>query len=225
MVNTASPMAKRWSTRTLNQTHGWVLGAFLVFNALPVVAQIERQHGAHVHGEGSGSLAIDGEALSMVLEIPGFNVVGFEHTPNNSSQRTELDNALSILNTGQWLTLDPRGDCEISNQSATAEGFGNQAMTIGADAGDDHNHQNEHDHHHHDDHSHDHSNDHDHGDDHAHFKIEIEAVCQAIDALGWMEIDLFSSFPNNERITLNVLTQTNAFQARLAANEMRIDLK
>lgn len=223
MVNTASPMAKRWSIRTLNQTHGWVLGAFLVFNALPVVAQIERQHGAHVHGEGSGSLAIDGEALSMVLEIPGFNIVGFEHAPNNSSQRTELDNALSILNTGQWLSLDPRGDCEIANQSATAEGFGNEAMASGADAGDAH------DHHHHDDRSHDqdhaHSHDHDHGDEHAQYKIEIEAVCQTIDALGWMEIDLFSSFPNNERITLNVLTQTNAFQARLTANETRIDFQ
>jgi len=223
MVNTASPMAKRWSIRALNQTHGWALGAFLFLSALPAAAQIERQHGAHVHGEGSGSLAIDGENLSMVLEIPGFNVVGFEHAPNNSSQRTELDNALSILNKGQWLTLDPRGDCEISKQSATAEGFGEEAMASGAEAGDDHNH------HHHDDHSHGHdhadSHDHDHGDDHAQFKIEIEAVCQATDALGWMDIDLFSSFPNNERITLNVLTQTNAFQARLAANDTRIDLK
>ena len=220
MVKTASPVAKQWSVRTLNQTHGWVLGAFLVFNALPLAAQIERQHGAHVHGEGSGSLAIDGANLSMVLEIPGFNIVGFEHAPNNSSQRTELDNALSILNTGQWLTLDPRGDCEISKQSATAEGFGDEAMASGAEAGDDHNHHHEHDHH-----QHDHSDDHDHGDDHAQFKIEIEAVCQATDALGWMDIDLFSSFPNNERITLNVLTQTNAFQARLAANETRIDFK
>jgi len=227
MVSTAGKIAKQWPVKTLNRTSGWMLGAFLLCGALPTVAQIERQHAAHVHGEGSGSLAIDAESLSMVLEMPGFNVVGFEHAPNNSAQRAELQNALSILNAGQWLTLDPRGDCEVSKQLATAEGFGNEAVSSGVAAEDNHNHHNEHNDHHTDDHNHDnsHAHGHDHEDEHAQFKIEIEAVCQAMDALGWVNMDLFSSFPNNEHITLNVLTQTNAFQARLAADETRIDLK
>lgn len=225
MVNTPSKATNLWLLKTLKLTSGWVLGAVLLLNALPLMAQIERQHGAHVHGEGAGGLAIDTERLSLVLEIPGFNVVGFEHPPNNPAQHTEIENALSLLNAGQWLALDPRGDCEVSHQAVIAEGFGQAATPSESDSGDDHNHHNEHDHHHDHDGDHSHDHDHNHGGEHAQFKIEIEATCQAMDALGWADIDLFTPFPNNERIMLNVLTQNNAFQARLVANETRIDLQ
>ncbi|HEY7906477.1 MAG TPA: DUF2796 domain-containing protein [Wenzhouxiangella sp.] len=175
------------------------------------MAQIERQHGAHVHGQGSGTMAVDEQTVSLSLEMPGFNVVGFEHPPTSQAQRAEIDSALTIFNTGQWLNMDPQGRCVVSKTSATAEGY-----NPGADDGEAGHH------HSHDHHDNDH---HDHEGDHAYFEINVEAVCAAIDELEWVEINLFASFPNNERITLDVLTQTGALQARLDANTTRVDMQ
>ncbi len=191
---------------------------WLVGGLTPLVAQIERQHGAHVHGEGVGTLALDDQTLSLSLEMPGFNVVGFEHPPTTQAQKAEIDSALTIFNTGQWLNLDPEGRCVVSKTSATAEGYDAPGS---ADEG--HGHADDHTHNH--DHNNDHNHSHDHGGEHAYFNISVEAVCSAIEDLAWVELNVFASFPNNERITVDVLTATSAQQARLSANSTRIELE
>lgn len=174
----------------------------------PSLAQIERQHGAHVHGEGSGTMAFDGQTMNLSLEMPGFNVVGFEHPPTNQGQRAEIETALMIFKTGSWLSLDPNGRCVISKSYATAEGYDEPASADGGEADHDHNH--------------DHSHDHESKSEHAHFAVNIEVVCAAIDELAWVEINLFAPFPNNDRVTVDVLTPTSALQARLDATNARI---
>lgn len=186
------------------------LWCLMVSVSAPLMAQIERQHGAHVHGQGSGTMAIDEQTISLSLEMPGFNIVGFEHPPTNQAQRAEIETVLMIFKTGQWLTWDPQGRCVVSKASATADGY--DPPTDDDEAGHHHSH----DHHNHN---------HDHEGDHAYFEVNVEAVCAAIDELEWVEINLFASFPNNERITLDVLTQTGALQARLDASTTRVNLK
>lgn len=206
----ASTHRPQWSLGCLSSFR-WVVASLwclMVSVSAPLMAQIERQHGAHVHGQGSGTMAIDEQTISLSLEMPGFNIVGFEHPPTNQTQRAEIEAALMIFKTGQWLNMDSQGRCVVSKTSATADGY--DPPMDDDEAG-----------HHH---SHDHQN-HESEGDHAYFEVNVEAVCAAIDELEWVEINLFASFPNNERITLDVLIQTGALQARLDASTTRVNLK
>ncbi|TVQ40996.1 MAG: DUF2796 domain-containing protein [Wenzhouxiangella sp.] len=136
--------------------------------ATPGLAQIERQHGAHVHGVATGNLAQDGPDFRLELEIPGINLVGFEHAPRTEAQQQSLDAALDLLNRGEWLVMDGRGQCEIDRLNAHTHGFDGEGNGDYGDQEDGHEH---HDHHHgdrHAHHAHDHAKEHEHHHDHDH---------------------------------------------------------
>lgn len=132
------------------------LAAIALGAAAAAPAQIERQHGAHVHGEATGNLSQDGTALRLELEIPGVNLVGFEHPPRNDEQQQLLDDTLAFLNGGEWLLADARGGCQIERINAHTHGF---------DA--DYEHGKGHDHHH-DEHQRGHNHHHDEHHHHGH---------------------------------------------------------
>lgn len=191
------------------------------------VAQLERQHDVHVHGSATGNLAIDGQQLRLELEIPGINLVGFEHQPATEEQQARLDETLEFLRAAGWLAADPRGGCEIASVSAHSHGF--SADDAHEHDHDDHDHQHEHAHedhadgHAHDDHSHDH--DHGNGHDHAEFHLVITMDCEAPARLAWIDLRLFDDFPGNQEMVVDVLTDSVASQARLAPGNERIALE
>jgi hypothetical protein len=90
---------------------------------MSAVAQTERQHGAHVHGEATGNLALDGSQLRLELEIPGINLAGFERPPRGPEETATLERVISVLNAGSWLTVDERGDCRVESINAHTHGF------------------------------------------------------------------------------------------------------
>ena len=197
-------------------------------------AQLERDHGAHVHGISTGNLSQDGSTLRLELEIPGVNLIGFEHPPRNQDQQRLLDETVAFLDVGEWLVTDARGGCEIDRINAHTHGFD---ADHGGDHGhhDDHSHdhghrkdhghehdhegRHRHDHGHHDDHGHNH---HDH--DHAEFHVIAYLNCETPEALRWVDIRLFDDYPGNERIAIDVLTDQVATRARLTAASQRINL-
>ena len=54
--------------------------------AVPAVAQETRELGAHEHGHVTLQVAISEDAVEMVLEAPGANIVGFEHAAETDEQ-------------------------------------------------------------------------------------------------------------------------------------------
>ncbi len=231
-----------------------LLGMLLLGSAsASSMAELERQHGAHVHGEASGTLALDGSQLQLELEIPGMNLVGFEHPPRSDQQAQRLAATLARLNDGAWLQADQRADCRIERIDALGRGFNtDQAQTSESHRhdeesphshrhhhGHDHDHDHKHNHeqshgddHHHRDHKHDnghnrdadHQHDDNHRHDHAEFHIVATLTCARPERLGWLDLDLFADFPGNERITMDVLTETLATRPRLAPGHQRISL-
>ena len=200
-----------------------LIGVIVVLMATPVSAQIERQHAAHVHGEATGSLAVDGSTVSVQLALPGHNVVGFEHPPRTDAQQQRFDQAMNVLQQGEWLRFNPAAGCATQSMSATPSGFGG-AQSMNDQGGDDHDHGHDNDNHHHDDHGHDHGHDQSHDDNsHAQFELAAVAECARPEALQWAEVQLFDGFPNNELIVVDVLTAQSVFQARLAPGASRID--
>lgn len=175
-----------------------------------VIAQLDRQHDAHSHGTATGNLSLDQGDLRLELEIPGINLVGFEHAPNNDEQTAALDSTERFLRSADWLAADSRGGCEIASISAHSHGFGEDD----ANQADSH----EHDH----DQGHDHH--HDGGTEHAEFHLVVTMECATPDRLGWIDLRLFENFPGNEEMVINVLTDAVATQARLTAGNERIGL-
>ena len=175
-------------------------------------AQLERQLDAHVHGTATGNLSLDRGDLRLELEIPGFNLVGFEHAPASEDQQAALDSAVAFLRAADWLTTDPRGGCEIASVAAHTHGFGET---------DDHDHGDSHSHDHHD-HNHDH---HDSGNDHSEFHLVAMLECDSPERLRWIDLDLFDAYPGNEEMVVDVLTATLATQVLLRSGSERIALQ
>ena len=57
--------------------------------ALPAwAAQAQhRELGPHQHGHGTLNIAIEGERVSMELDVPGADIVGFEHAASTADQK------------------------------------------------------------------------------------------------------------------------------------------
>ncbi len=183
----------------------------LLFAILPALGlpagSLERQHGAHVHGQAYGTLAVDEGRVSLSLVFPGMNLVGFEHAPRDDAQRARLRSVRQALESGAWLELDPGGDCRVERLDLAMPGFGDDRV---------HDHDHDHDHDGHGDH-------HDH--EHAEFHLELGVECSRPDRLAWIALDLFDAFPANEEVRIDVLTDTLAERVRLTATNSRIRLR
>lgn len=155
-------------------------------------AQIERQHDAHVHGQATGTLAMDETRWELTLALPGFNVVGFEHPPRTPEQSALLSDALDYFNQQPWLGFNPESGCQITDTDVQSMGF--------EDPQDNHQHH------------HDHGSDH---DGHARMEIKVSGECDRMDALTRLSMKLFDAFPNNEQVMIAVLTTTRAMTVTL----------
>lgn len=56
-----------------------------------------RELGAHEHGHGSFNIAIEGKRVSMELESPGADIVGFEHKARTDAQKAAVAAAKKTL--------------------------------------------------------------------------------------------------------------------------------
>jgi hypothetical protein len=91
-------------------------------------AEMQRQRGAHVHGVTSMRIAQDGRLLSVTVEMPGMNAIGYEHPPHTAAQRAQLVTALDILRKpADWLVPNTEARCRLASVEVTPNGFGASA--------------------------------------------------------------------------------------------------
>jgi Protein of unknown function (DUF2796) len=81
-----------------------------------------RQLGAHVHGHGLLNIAIEGKKVSMELEVPGADIVGFEHEPSTAEQRAALAEAKAKLaNASVLFAPEPKAGCSLERAKVSTE--------------------------------------------------------------------------------------------------------
>ncbi len=177
----------------------------------------QRQHGAHVHGQGTGTVALDDDRLSLSLVIPGTNLVGFEHAPRDEGQRQHLDHIAAHLESGRWIAMDPDGACSIESLTVGKPGFGRESKGQAKESRHDHT-----DHHHGHQQGHDHETAHHH--EHAEFHVDASLHCQHPERLSWLDLDLFNDYEGNEMMRIDVLTDQFADRARLGPGSFRLHL-
>lgn len=170
----------------------------LPFAMLPLaVAHAADEHdhehgslGAHEHGVGRLNAALDGQTLSLELESPAMNLVGFEHVATSDADkakvaatRAQLEKPLALFN------LPKAAGCVVENQELESPLFGDEP-----DVDDDHDEdakdEDGHEHHH------------DHSEIHAHYQF----TCATPDALKTLDLtNIFTSFPATQKIQVQLI--------------------
>ena len=73
--------------------------------------------GAHEHGVVRMGLAVDGQRISLNLEIPAATVFGFEHDPETEEEIALVSEAMELLRTrvGEVIAVSPELACELED--------------------------------------------------------------------------------------------------------------
>ena len=73
----------------------------------------------HVHGQGQVGMAIDQNLISMTLESPGADIVGFEHEARTAEEKTTVTEALKHLSDPMFvIQLPANASCKVVQASS-----------------------------------------------------------------------------------------------------------
>ena len=153
-------------------------------------ADEHRELGAHVHGHGTLNIAVEDKRVAMELEVPGMDLVGFEHEAETKEQKAAIERAKAKLAKPLALfKLPASASCSISEVKVALEGAA------------EHNDGDE-------DHTEHADGDHD-GDErgsHTEFHVAYALDCAKPANLTSIAFDFFTTFPRANGLTVNVIT-------------------
>ncbi len=82
-------------------------------------AEEKRELGAHEHGHVELQIAIDGNDVTMTLEAPGSDIVGFEHAAETDGQKAAVEAAVTQLSDPAALfTMTEAAGCSVASSDA-----------------------------------------------------------------------------------------------------------
>ena len=82
----------------------------------PALADEKRELGSHEHGAATLQVAVEGGTVEMMLEVPGENIVGFEHAAETDEQRAAVEAERGRLADPLALfTLPEAAGCEVAS--------------------------------------------------------------------------------------------------------------
>ena len=222
-----------------------VAGITLIGHGLPVAtaADAQRQHDAHVHGAGTLNLVQEGRQLHLDLDIPGMDIVGFEHKARTAAQKQAVEEAVVALKRGGDLfQMNAEAKCafnavevEVSlladaheDDHDDKDGHKPKAVTAHADHDDHHDRErNEAAHH-------DHKDEHQgekherHGEDreesHSEFHAKYVFTCAAPGELKQISVHLFETFTGSESLQVQMVTERQQGARRLTRKAPVIQL-
>lgn len=112
----------------------------LAVGLLPGLAAAQahgHSHAAHEHGRASVDIAIERGEVTLALDTPLDNLLGFERAPRTPAERQAADAAVAKLRAADgWVRIDPRAGCRLGDvvlQSA-ALGLGGDTRQPGEHA-------------------------------------------------------------------------------------------
>ena len=145
----------------------------------------QRQLGAHAHGTGKLSIAIEKRSVEMELEAPGGDIVGFEHAASTPEQKQAIAQARATLAKPLALIKLPEAaGCKVTSAKVKLVGGG----------------------------SHEHGHAHvkgakpkDAAAPHSEFHAEYTLTCAKPELIQSIELDYFKSFPRAEALDVTFI--------------------
>jgi len=178
-----------------------VAGVGIAVPALIAQAQ-HRELGPHQHGHGTLNIAIEGGRVSMELDVPGADIVGFEHAATTKSQRDAVDKAKAQLAAPLSLFATPKSAaCSVKEANVKIEGA--EPKDAAAKPADNAK-----------------AAQHEHSDFNADYVLE----CTSIDKLTSIEFPYFRVFPAAEELEVNLVTQKGQSKFEVKRSKPRLSL-
>jgi hypothetical protein len=215
---TSAAFADRlWNTRSIPTETGVQLmrAAVLFLVGLGIAAPTlvaEAQHrelGVHEHGRGTLNIAVEGARVTMELEVPGADIVGFEHAAKTNQQKAAVAKAKTQLMTPLSLFVLPAvAGCKVNDATVAIESSDHDhhkdpaKQTKGATkhAPDD--------------------------DDRGHskFRAQYALECASPSNLTAIDFAYFRTFAAAQKLDVNVITSKGQTKFEVTRTKPRIDL-
>ena len=92
-----------------------------------LAADEHRELGAHEHGRGTLNIAVEGNKVTMELEVPGVDIVGFEHAAKTSRDKAAVEKAKAQLAAPLTLfALPAAAACRVMEAKIEVENGGHE---------------------------------------------------------------------------------------------------
>lgn len=177
-----------------------LLGTLITFGPLVsmlVMGEAQRQHRAHVHGAGKLNLVQEGNQVHIELEIPGMDVVGFEHEARTAPQKQAVKDAVTVLEQGAAL-FQVNAEAKCTFDKAEIE-----TAMMDDDEGE-HGHEGEK--HKDDDHHKDEKHTEEGEESHSEFHAKYVFQCASPEKLQQLQVTLFDKFKGAESLQVQFVT-------------------
>lgn len=187
-----------------------LLGTLLVGGALATTgtaAQEHRELGAHEHGRGTLNIAVEGNKVSMELEVPGVDIVGFEHAAKTRPEKGAVEQARTQLMAPLALfKLPAAANCRVTEAKVEVEA-GAHDHDAGAQAADAKG-----------------AKPAAKGEGHSEFHAQYTLECAAPGNMTAIEFGYFRAFAAAQRLDVNVITPKgqNKFEVTRAAPSLNL---
>lgn len=154
---------------------------------------------AHVHGQARLTVALDGANLTLALESPLDNLLGFEHMPRTAKDKAAVDRMAKLLNRpGELFVPTPAAGCKAGAVKLESPVLEPKPKTAA---------------------KHDHEHEHEHAD----LDGDFTFTCAQPALLRGLEVKLFDAFPGLKRLDVEVATAKGQTAAKLDGRKRRID--
>lgn len=177
---------------------------------LPAAAQdTHRQLDAHEHGHGTLNIALEGGRLVMELEVPGADIVGFEHAAKTKTQLEAVRTARQRLaDPLQLFVLPAAADCILVKAEVEIEGGAERAegdKGHGSRGKSGHKHD-------------------DAGSAHSEFHASYEISCKAPARLTQIDFAYFKVFKAAKELDVNLITSKGQTKFEATRKTIRLSL-
>ena len=169
----------------------------------------------HVHGQGQVSMAIDQNLISMTLESPGADIIGFEHEARTAEEKTAVAEALKQLSDPMFvIQLPGSASCKVIQASSeVASENGDEGH---ADHDEDEDHEEHADHDEHEEHE---------NEAHGSFIAEYQLECTNIAAINSITFVYFDHFRNAQSLVVVLIDKNGQHQHEINRDNPILYLK
>lgn len=180
-----------------SRTKKIIAGTVLAATFLPVLA-----HEAHVHGIAKLDVAVENKKVSLNLDTPLANLVGFEHVPKKEKDRLAMRKAETTLQNAKSLFVMPAAaGCEPVSTKIKSDIL-EKMNTKHTHAEDKHAHK--------------------HDSAHADLEAAYEFTCVHPEQLNMIDVQLFKAFKGFRQIDVQLISPKGQSAQKLTPQETKI---
>lgn len=173
----------------------YVLAAALIFYG----GGLTPAHGAnkaHQHGVGQMNIAVEEQNIEIEIEIPGADLVGFEHKATTPAQKKAIKEAAANLKDSNRVFIFPAAaNCSMSEVEVESPLLDSEET---------------------------HKHDHAHEDEHAEFHAHYHFRCENPDQLTHLDAQYFKTFPAAHELKVQIISKAGQSVQRLTPKAPRL---